>query len=43
MNIAGAIEYLGAGLSPVTEEHLTEAEAGGCRIWRTIPPYPQAA
>ena len=25
MNIAGAIEYLSAGLSPVTEEHLTEA------------------
>lgn len=25
MNIAGAIEYLSAGLSPVTDEHLTEA------------------
>lgn len=25
MNIAGAIEYLSTGLSPVTEEHLTEA------------------
>lgn len=25
MNIAGSIEYLSAGLSPVTDEHLTEA------------------
>ena len=25
MNIAGTIEYLSAGLSPVTDEHLTEA------------------
>ena len=25
MNIAGAIEYLSAGLYPVTDEHLTEA------------------